>query len=133
MPAPQSHRLKELAAFERLRLAPQIAAQPTHPVRQYITGHGEVCGNIAVVPALYNPALQERAVIWKQIAEKLAKPIRCGVHRGDLGKASKAEDQLGWAPEALPLPSKRVQPPKYGELERRPTERPRNSKKSHFL
>ena len=48
----------------RLRLAPQIAAQPTHPVRQYITGQSEMCGDLSIVPAIYNPALQDRAVVW---------------------------------------------------------------------
>jgi hypothetical protein len=34
-----------------------------HPVRQNISGHSEVCGDIGVVPAVYNPVLQQRAVV----------------------------------------------------------------------
>ena len=43
-------------------------------------------GDIAVTPAVYNPALQQDAVVISQIPEDGAKPIRCSLHRGDLGR-----------------------------------------------
>jgi hypothetical protein len=43
-----------------------------------------MCGDVRVVPAIYNPALQHCPVIWGEIAEELAKPIRWGTHQDDL-------------------------------------------------
>jgi hypothetical protein len=34
-----------------------------HPVHQNISGHSEVCGDVGVSPAVYNPALQQDAVV----------------------------------------------------------------------
>ena len=71
---------------ERLCPAPQIRPQPTHPVRQYTAWHREVCGDVAVVPAVYNPALQQPAVVCPQILEEVVKSVNSrGSHRGDLG------------------------------------------------
>ena len=57
-----------------------------HPVRQNISGHSEVCGDIVVSPAVYNPALQEATVVRAQIQEEGAKSVTSrGVHWGDLG------------------------------------------------
>ena len=48
---------REASGSERLRLPPQIGPQPTHPVHQNIVWHPEVNGDIAVSPAVYNPAV----------------------------------------------------------------------------
>jgi hypothetical protein len=40
-----------------------------HPVRQNIARHREVGGDNAVVPAVYDPALQQRTVAYRQIQE----------------------------------------------------------------
>ena len=47
----------EASGSERLCLPPKVGPQPMHPVRQNITWHPEVNGDIAVVPAVSNPAL----------------------------------------------------------------------------
>ena len=76
----------EASGSERLRLPPQVRSQPTHPVRQGITWHPEVNGDISVTPAVYDPALQQSAVAWVQFPEKGAKLITShGLHWGDLG------------------------------------------------
>ena len=71
---------------ERLCPAPQIRPQPTHPVRQNTAWHPEVNGDVAVVPTVYNPALQQPAVVCPQILEEVVKSVNSrGSHRGDLG------------------------------------------------
>jgi hypothetical protein len=59
----------EASGSERLCLPPKVGPQPMHPVRQYTAWHREVCGDVAVVPAVYNPALQQYAVVISQIQE----------------------------------------------------------------
>jgi hypothetical protein len=76
---------REASGSEHLRRPLQVGPQPTHPVHQSISGHSEVCGDIAVSPAVYNPAFQQDAVVISQIPEEGAKPIRGIVHSGDLG------------------------------------------------
>ena len=76
----------EASAAERLRLPPQIRPQPVHPVHQNIVWHTEVCGDLAVTPAIHNPALQQPAVVCPQILEEGAKVVTSyGLHWGDLG------------------------------------------------
>ena len=70
---------------DRLRLPPQFRPQSMHPVLQNISGHSEVCGDVGVSPAVYNPALQQDAVVIVEIPEDGAKPIRGSLHWGDLG------------------------------------------------
>ena len=65
----------EASGSGRLRLPPQIRPQPTHPVRQSIARHSEVNGDVGVVPAVYDPALQEAAVVWGQIQEEGAEAV----------------------------------------------------------
>ena len=48
---------REASRSDRPRLPPQFRPQPTHPVRRDTTWHPEVCGDVAVRPAVYNPAL----------------------------------------------------------------------------
>ena len=43
-------------------------------------------GNGIQAPAVYNPALQQPAVVVGEIPEEGAKPIRCSLHWGDLGR-----------------------------------------------
>jgi hypothetical protein len=75
----------EASGSERPRLPPQVGPQPTHPVRQDITWHPEVSGDVAVMPAIYNPALQQSAVVVDQIPEEGAKSVTFhGLHWGDL-------------------------------------------------
>ena len=71
-----------------------VRTEPTHPVRQTITRHREMCGNLSVAPAVHDPALQHRAIIRGQVPEEQAKPIRCSVHRGDLGKQGRGHLSL---------------------------------------
>ena len=59
----------EASGFERLGLPPQVGPQPTYPVRQSIARHREVGGDNAVVPAVYDPALQQGTVAYWQIQE----------------------------------------------------------------
>src|ERR1035437_7750368 len=47
----------EASDTERLRRSPQIRPQPTHPAHQDTAWHREVNGDIAVAPAVYNPAV----------------------------------------------------------------------------
>ena len=77
-----------------------------HPVRQNISGHSEVCGDVGVSPAVYNPALQQPAVVRGQVPEEGAKPIRCGMHWGDLGRDG---HQIA-VPPGAPGTSLRLQP-----------------------
>jgi hypothetical protein len=71
---------------ERPRLPPQVGPQPMHPVRQNISGHSEVCGDIGVSPAVYDSVLQQDAVVRGQVPEEGAKSVRCSLHSGDLGR-----------------------------------------------
>jgi hypothetical protein len=48
---------REASGSERLRLPPQIGPQPTHPVHQNAARHREVCGDVDVTPAVYNPVV----------------------------------------------------------------------------
>ena len=48
---------REASGFEHLRLPPQICPQPTHLVHQNIAWYPEVSGDVAVLPAVYDPAL----------------------------------------------------------------------------
>jgi hypothetical protein len=68
---------------DRLRLSPQVSPQQTHPVRQNITWHREVHGDIAVTPAVYKSAVHQRAVIWGQISARRLHPTR--LHHGRRG------------------------------------------------
>ena len=71
----------EGSGSERLRRPPQICSQPTHPVRQNIAWHPEVNSNIAVTPAVYDPALQQPAVVCPQIPEEVAESVTShGLH-----------------------------------------------------
>ena len=57
-----------------------------HPVRQNIARHSEVDGDIGITPAVYNPALQQDAVVCGHILEEDAKSVTShGLHWGDLG------------------------------------------------
>src|ERR1035437_5429349 len=73
----------EASGSERPRLPPQVSPQPTHPVRQYTAWHREVCGDVAVTPAVYKSAVQQRAVIWGQISARRLHPTR--LHHGRHG------------------------------------------------
>ena len=57
MPRRRAVRAPRPSGSKRLRFPPQVGPQPTHPVRQDIVWHPEVCGDIAVTPAVYHPAL----------------------------------------------------------------------------
>ena len=94
---------------EHLRLPPQVGPQPTHPVRQNISGHSEVCGDIGVSPAVYDSVLQQPGVVRGQILEEGVKSVRGIVHRGDLGEAGR-HSWPGWFPRSTflalqPLPA----------------------------
>ena len=104
------------------RLPPQVGPQPMHPVRQNISGHSEVCGDIGVSPAVYNPALQQPAVVRGQVPEEGAKPIRCSLHCGDLGHVTGGGGAPGVTGTSLRL--RVVPPPKYLEACPRPKESP---------
>src|ERR1035441_2399458 len=95
--------------YERLRLPPQIRPQPMHPVRQNISGHSEVCGDIGITPAVYDSAFQQDAVVISQIPEDGAKPVRGIMHPGDLGHQDDTPGQAGF-PGVLFLPSGRFGP-----------------------
>ena len=128
---------------ECLRLPPQFRPQPMHPVRQNISGHSEVCGDVAVLPAVYDSALQKDAVVYSQIPEEGAKPIRCSLHSGDLGDHAKAlsivhlvAGDRGGGPLVLPvllLPSNLFRPSTYLEPCPSPRERPGNTKTGRLL
>jgi hypothetical protein len=78
----------EASGFERLRLPPQIRPQPTHPVHQNIVWHPEVNGDIGVLPVLYDPAVQQLAVVVGQIPEEDAASVTThGLHWRDLATA----------------------------------------------
>jgi hypothetical protein len=66
----------EASVSQHLRRPPQIRPQPTHPVRQNAAWHPQVNGGVAVTPAVYNPAVQQRAVIWGQISARRLHPTR---------------------------------------------------------
>jgi hypothetical protein len=51
------------SAADRLRLPPQAHSQQMHPVHQNITWHPELRGDVVVLPAVYDPALQQDAVV----------------------------------------------------------------------
>src|ERR1035437_7591794 len=135
----------EASDSERLRLPPQIRPQPTHPVCQNIVWHPEVNGDVAVVPAVYNPALQQRAVVCAQIPEEVAKSVTShGLHWGDLGRHH--DQHLGRPPNrrspgrcgplvllVLLFPSSLVRPSKYLEPYPRPRERLGNTKTGRLL
>jgi hypothetical protein len=70
----------EASGSECLRPPPQIRSRPTHPVRQNTAWHPQVNGGVAVPPAIYYPALQQRAVIWGQISARRLHPTR--LHHG---------------------------------------------------
>jgi hypothetical protein len=75
----------EASGSERLCLPPKVGPQPMHPVRQNIARHREVDGDLAVVPAVYNLAIQQRAVICPQIPEEGTKSVTAhGLHWRDL-------------------------------------------------
>jgi hypothetical protein len=125
---------------ERLRLPPQIRPQPTHPVRQRITWHPEVNCDVGVVPAVYDPALQQPAVVVGQIPEEGAKPIRGIMHRGDLGghvasvSVVRADRRSpGRWPPVLLSPPDPSRSPKYPGIRPSPRERPGNTKTGHLL
>jgi hypothetical protein len=68
-----------------------------HSVRQNIARHPEVNGDVAVTPAVYDPALQQRAVAWVQFSEKGAKSVTShGLHWRDLGELT---GPLGRSPD----------------------------------
>ena len=73
----------EAADSERLCLPLQIRLRPTHPVRKNIARYREVCGDVAVTPAVYKSAVQQRAVIWGQISARRLHPTR--LHHGRHG------------------------------------------------
>jgi len=73
----------EALGSERLCFSPQFGPQPTHPVRQDIVWHREVCGDVGVTPAIYKSAVQQRAVIWGQISARRLHPTR--LHHGRHG------------------------------------------------
>jgi hypothetical protein len=85
--APCPFAFGEASGSERLRLPRQVSSQPTHPIRQDIVWHREVCGDVAVTPAVYNPALQQDAIVCGHILEEDAKSVTShGLHWGDLGR-----------------------------------------------
>ena len=76
-----------------------------HPVRQNISGHSEVCGDIGVPPAVYDPVLQQPAVVRGQVPEEGAKSVNSyGSHWGDLGGQDDTPGQAGF-PGVLFFPS----------------------------
>src|ERR1035437_4832846 len=60
----------EASGSKRLRLPPQVSPQPTHPVGQNTAWHPQVNRDVGVTPAVYNPALQQAAVVRGQIPEE---------------------------------------------------------------
>ena len=129
---------------ERLRLPPQIRSHPTHLVRQSIAWHREVDGDVAVMPAVYDPALQQPAVIWVQFPEKGAKSVTShGLHWGDLGHLTGfsvvhviAGLRVTHGPLVFPVllfPSDRFWPPTYRELRPRPREGLGNTRTGRLL
>ena len=42
---------------ERAARSPQVRSQPTNPVRQNATWHPEVNDDVAVIPAIFSPAV----------------------------------------------------------------------------
>src|ERR1019366_1642326 len=46
-----------------------------HPVRQNIAWHPEVNGDLAVMPAVCDPALQQDAVVYREIPEEAAESV----------------------------------------------------------
>ena len=80
-----------------------------HPVRQNIAWHPEMGGDVGVTAAVYDPALQQPAVVRGQVPEEGAKPIRGIVHQGDLGDHDDTPGQAGF-PGVLFLPSGRFGP-----------------------
>jgi hypothetical protein len=104
-----------------------------HPVRQNISGHSEVCGDIVVSPAVYNPALQEATVVISQIQEEGAKPIRCSMHSADLGRDGHQIAVPPGCPPVLLFVSSRFRPPTYLGIHSSPTEGPGNTKAGRRL
>src|ERR1019366_4859759 len=113
------------------RLPPQVGPQPMHPVRQNIAWHPEMGGDVGVTPAVYDPALQQPAVVRGQVPEEGAKPIRGIVHQGDLGDHDDTPGQAGFPGTFLPLRS--LRPPKYLGIRPSPRERPGNTTTGHLL
>ena len=75
----------------RLRLPPEVGPQLSNPVRQSIARHPEVDGDIAVLPAVNNPALKQPEVVCLQIPEDGAESVIAhDVHWGDLAITSPA-------------------------------------------
>ena len=66
---PRSARLKRLRP-------PQVGPYLVHTAFQDITGHTEASGNIAILPAVYDPALQQDAVVCGQVPEKGTESFR---------------------------------------------------------
>jgi hypothetical protein len=125
----------------RLRLPPQVGPQPMHPVYQNISGHSKMCGDIGITPAIYDPALQQPAVVNSQIPEEGAKSIRCIVHWGDLGGQDDTPGQViagrrGEGPPGFPgtsLALRSLRPPKYLQAAPRPRERPGSTRAGRLL
>src|ERR1019366_1058736 len=132
----------EGARSERLRLPPQVGPQPTHPVCQSIAWHPEVCGDIAVLPAVYYPALQQPAVVCAQIPEEGVKSVTShGMHWGDLGQQVTGipvvhltdGHRAAVAPWCTSLPPVLVRASKYLETCPRPSGRPGDTTTGHLL
>src|ERR1035441_6377258 len=58
-----------------------------HPVRQNIVWHPEESGDVAVVPTVYETAVQQLAVVVGQIPQEGAEAVTShGSHRRDLSR-----------------------------------------------
>ena len=137
-PPPSKHASPSVPAWspparsgsERPRPPPQVGPQPMHPVRQNISGHSEVCGDIGVPPAVYDPVLQQPAVVRGQVPEEGAKSVNSyGSHWGDLGGQDDTPGQAGF-PGVLFLPSGRFGPRhtwEYLQAQRKASEVPKLS------
>src|ERR1019366_2685142 len=137
-PPPSKHASPSVPAWspparsgsERPRPPPQVGPQPMHPVRQNISGHSEVCGDIGVPPAVYGPVLQQPAVVRGQVPEEGAKSVNSyGSHWGDLGGQDDTPGQAGF-PGVLFLPSGRFGPRhtwEYLQAQRKASEVPKLS------
>ena len=88
-------------------------------------------GNGIQAPAVYNPALQQPAVVVGEIPEEGAKPIRCSLHWGDLGRDGHQIAVPPWCSRYFSSPPDRFRPPRHLETCPSPRGSPGNTKTGH--